>query len=220
MHQSLLETAQLTTVMEVDLTAVARLRDSSKAGFREREGISLTFLPFVALAAVEALQVFPQVNASLNPDGDTVTYPGAEHLGIAVDTLRGLLVPVIHDAGNLSVSQFSRKIADVAQRSRDGSITVDEMSGGTFTITNTGSLGALFDTPIVNYRQSAILGVGAIVERPAVVERQGGERSIAIRSMMYLALSYDHRILDGADAARYLGWVKNRLEAADFEEFA
>ncbi|OBF13729.1 2-oxo acid dehydrogenase subunit E2 [Mycobacterium sp. ACS4331] len=217
MHESLQSTAQLTSVVEVDVTEIARLRDKYKAEFAQREQLKLSFLPFFASAAVEALQVFPQVNSILDLDSGTVTYPDAESLGIAVDTDRGLLVPVIKNAASLSVPELARAIADVAERARTGTISIDEMSGGTFTITNTGSRGSLFDTPIVNSPQSAILGTGAVVERAAVVRCADGSREIAIRSTVYLALSYDHRVIDGADAARYLGWVKDRLERADFE---
>jgi pyruvate/2-oxoglutarate dehydrogenase complex dihydrolipoamide acyltransferase (E2) component len=217
MHESLQSTAQLTTVVEVDLTKIAVLRQRYKIAFAEREGVKLSFLPFLAAAAVEGLQVHPQINAALDLEAGTVTYPEAEHLGIAVDTARGLLVPVIRDAGSLSIAELARRISDVAERTRDASISPEEMSGGTFTLTNTGSRGALFDTPIVNYPQSAILGTGAVVERPAVVTAPNGTKTIEVRSLAYLALSYDHRIVDGADAARYLSWVKTRLEQAEFE---
>jgi pyruvate dehydrogenase E2 component (dihydrolipoamide acetyltransferase) len=201
MHESLQETAQLTTVVEVDLTAVATLRNEHKAAFAEREGVRLSFLPFLAKAAVEALQVHPQINSVLDLTAGTVSYPDGEHLGIAVDTERGLLVPVIANASDLSIADLARSIADLAERTRDATITPEEMSGGTFTLTNTGSRGALFDTPIVNYPQSAILGTGAVVERPGVVTAADGSKSIEIRSMMYLALSYDHRIVDPKDAS-------------------
>lgn len=217
MHQSLQETAQLSTVVEVDLTDIAQLRQLHKAAFAEREGVKLSFLPFLAKAAVEALQVYPQVNSVLDLPGGTVTYPDGEHLGIAVDTERGLLVPVISGASELTIAELARRISDLAERTRESTITPEEMSGGTFTLTNTGSRGALFDTPIVNYPQSAILGTGAVVERPAVVTAADGTKSIEIRSIMYLVLSYDHRIVDGADAARFLTHIKARLEAADFD---
>lgn len=217
MHQSLQETAQLSTVVEVDLTEIARLRDRHKAAFAEREGTKLSYLPFLVKAAVEALQVHPQINSELDLPAGTISYPTGEHLGIAVDTERGLLVPVVKDAGGLTIAELARCIADLAERSRDATITAEEMVGGTFTLTNTGSRGALFDTPIVNYPQSAILGTGAVVERPAVVKAEDGSKSIEIRSIMYLALSYDHRVVDGADAARFLTHVKARLEAADFD---
>ncbi len=215
MVESLHVSAQLTTVIEVDVTKIARLRDRAKARFEEREGVKLTFLPFFAVAACEALKQHPVVNSSV--EGDQITYHAAEHLGIAVDTERGLLVPVIHDAGNLNMGGVARKISDLAARTRDNKITPDELGGGTFTITNTGSRGALFDTPIVNQPQVAILGLGAIVKRPMVVPGEDGGETIAIRSMVYLALSYDHRVVDGADAARFLATLKERLEGGAFE---
>lgn len=215
MVESLHISAQLTTVIEVDVTKIARLRDKAKAKFEEREGVKLTFLPFFAVAVCEALKQHPVVNSSV--EGDQITYHAAEHLGIAVDTERGLLVPVLHDAGNLNMGGVARKIADLAARTRDNKITPDELGGGTFTITNTGSRGALFDTPIVNQPQVAILGLGAIVKRPMVVRGEDGGETIAIRSMVYLALSYDHRVVDGADAARFLVTLKERLEGGAFE---
>ena len=215
MVESLHISAQLTTVIEVDVTKIARLRDRAKARFEEREGVKLTFLPFFAVAVCEALKQHPVVNSSV--EGDQITYHAAEHLGIAVDTERGLLVPVIHDAGNLNMGGVARKISDLAARTRDNKITPDELGGGTFTITNTGSRGALFDTPIVNQPQVAILGLGAIVKRPMVVPGEDGGETIAIRSMVYLALSYDHRVVDGADAARFLTALKERLEGGAFE---
>ena len=215
MVESLQIIAQLTTVIEVDVTKIARLRDKAKAQFAEREGVNLTFLPFFAVAVTEALKQHPVLNSSI--DGDQVTYHGAEHLGIAVDTERGLLVPVIRDAGDLNIAGLSRKIADVAARTRDNKISPDELGGGTFTITNTGSRGALFDTPIINQPQVAILGIGAVVKRPMVMKGTDGGENIAVRSMVYLALSYDHRIVDGADAARFLVTLKERLEEGSFE---
>ncbi|NDC52305.1 MAG: 2-oxoglutarate dehydrogenase, E2 component, dihydrolipoamide succinyltransferase, partial [Actinobacteria bacterium] len=196
MLESLQTSAQLTTVVEVDITKIARLRDRAKATFEAREGVKLSFLPFFAVAACEALKQHPVVNASV--DGDQITYHGAEHLGIAVDTERGLLVPVIRDAGDLNMGGIARRIAEVATRTRENKITPDELGGGTFTLTNTGSRGALFDTPIINQPQVAILGVGSVVKRPMVVKGEDGGETIAIRSMVYLALSYDHRIVDGA----------------------
>ncbi|NLX00267.1 MAG: 2-oxoglutarate dehydrogenase, E2 component, dihydrolipoamide succinyltransferase [Actinomycetales bacterium] len=215
MVESLEVSAQLTTVVEVDVSRIARLRERAKEEFLKREGTKLSFLPFFAQAAVEALKAHPNVNASIN--GDEVTYHAAEHLGIAVDTVRGLLVPVIKDAGDLNIAGLARKIADLAARTRDSKITPDELSGGTFTITNTGSRGALFDTPIINQPQVAILGTGAVVKRPVVVEDDAGGSTIAIRPMCYLALTYDHRIVDGADAARFLTTMKARLEEGAFE---
>ena len=215
MVESLQVSAQLTTVVEVDVTAIARLRDRAKASFEAREGVKLSFLPFFAVAVCEALKQHPVLNASV--EGDQITYHGAEHLGIAVDTERGLLVPVIKDAGDLNIGGVARKIADVAARTRDNKISPDELGGGTFTLTNTGSRGALFDTPIINQPQVAILGLGAVVKRPMVMKGTDGGETIAVRSMVYLALSYDHRIVDGADAARFLVTLKDRLEAGRFE---
>ncbi len=215
MLESLQVSAQLTTVIEVDITKISRLRDKAKSGFEAREGVKLSFLPFFAVAVCEALKVHPVLNASV--EGDEITYHGAEHLGIAVDTERGLLVPVIKDAGDLNMGGIARRIADVAQRTRENKISPDELGGGTFTITNTGSRGALFDTPIINQPQVGILGVGAVVKRPMVVKGEDGGETIAIRSMVYLALSYDHRIVDGADAARFLSTLKERLEEGRFE---
>jgi pyruvate dehydrogenase E2 component (dihydrolipoamide acetyltransferase) len=215
MLESLHVSAQLTTVVEVDVTAIARLRDRAKASFEAREGTKLSFLPFFAVAVCEALKQHPVLNASVN--GDQITYHNAEHLGIAVDTERGLLVPVIRDAGDLNMGGVARKITDVAARTRDNKISPDELGGGTFTITNTGSRGALFDTPIINQPQVAILGLGAVVKRPMVMKGTDGGETIAVRSMVYLGLSYDHRIVDGADAARFLVTLKDRLEGGRFE---
>ena len=215
MVESLRVSAQLTTVVEADVTAIARLRDRAKADFEAREGVKLTFLPFFALAAVEALKMHPKLNAVI--DGDQVTYNDAEHLGVAVDTERGLMVPVIHNAGDLNIGGLARKIGDLAQRTRSGQVGPDELAGGTFTLTNTGSRGALFDTPIINQPQVAILGTGTVVRRPVVVEDAALGEVIAVRSMVYLALTYDHRLVDGADAARFLTTVKNRLEEGAFE---
>jgi pyruvate dehydrogenase E2 component (dihydrolipoamide acetyltransferase) len=217
MVESLQTSAQLTTVVEVDVTAIARLRERAKADFEAREGVKLTFLPFFALAAVEALKVHPRLNASIEPDGNQVTYHDAEHLGIAVDTERGLMVPVIRNAGDLNVGGLARKIGDLASRTRGGQVSPDDLAGGTFTLTNTGSRGALFDTPIINQPQVGILGTGTVVRRPVVVQDPALGEVIAVRSMVYLALSYDHRLVDGADAARFLGTVKARLEEGAFE---
>ena len=215
MVESLHVSAQLTTVVEVDVTKIARLRDQAKSNFEAREGVKLSFLPFFTVAVCEALKQHPVVNSSV--EGDQITYHSAEHLGIAVDTERGLLVPVIRDAGDLNMGGFARKIADLAARTRDNKVTPDELGGGTFTLTNTGSRGALFDTPIINQPQVAILGLGSIVKRPMVVKGADGGETIAIRSMVYLALSYDHRVVDGADAARFLVTLKDRLEIGAFE---
>jgi 2-oxoglutarate dehydrogenase E2 component (dihydrolipoamide succinyltransferase) len=215
MVESLRVSAQLTTVVEADVTAIARLRDLAKQDFEAREGVKLSFLPFFALAAVEALKVHPKLNAVI--DGDQVTYHDAEHVGIAVDTERGLMVPVIHNAGDLNIGGLARKIGDLANRTRSGQVAPDELAGGTFTLTNTGSRGALFDTPIINQPQVAILGTGTVVKRPVVVTDPALGEVIAVRSMVYLALTYDHRLVDGADAARFLITVKNRLEEGSFE---
>jgi 2-oxoglutarate dehydrogenase E2 component (dihydrolipoamide succinyltransferase) len=215
MVESLQVSAQLTTVVEADVTAIARLRERAKSDFEAREGVKLTFLPFFALAAVEALKVHPKLNALI--DGNQITYHDTEHVGIAVDTERGLMVPVIHGAGDLNIGGLARKIADLAQRTRSGHVGPDELAGGTFTLTNTGSRGALFDTPIINQPQVAILGTGTVVKRPVVVEDPALGEVIAVRSMVYLALTYDHRLVDGADAARFLTTVKNRLEEGAFE---
>ena len=215
MVESLKISAQLTTVVEVDVTKIDRLRNAAKASFEAREGVKLTFLPFFAVSVCEALKQHPVLNSSV--EGDQITYHAAEHLGVAVDTDRGLLVPVVKDAGDLNMGGIARKISDVAARTRENKITPDELGGGTFTLTNTGSRGALFDTPIINQPQVAILGLGAVVKRPMVVKGADGGETIAIRSMVYLALSYDHRVVDGADAARFLTTLKDRLEEGRFE---
>jgi pyruvate dehydrogenase E2 component (dihydrolipoamide acetyltransferase) len=216
MVESLAISAQLTTVVEADVTRIAKLRDQVKNDFAAREGVKLSFLPFFAKAAVEALRAHPSVNSSVDMAAGTVTYHDAENLGIAVDTERGLLVPVIQGAGDLSIAGIARKIADLAERTRSNKVTPDELGGGTFTLTNTGSRGALFDTPIINQPQVAILGVGSVVKRPVVVQDPDLGEVIAVRSMVYLALTYDHRIVDGADAARFLTTVRERLEAGQF----
>ena len=215
MVESLKISAQLTTVIEVDVTKIDRLRKAAKESFEAREGVKLTYLPFFAVAVCEALKQHPVLNSIV--EGDQITYHAAEHLGIAVDTDRGLLVPVVKDAGDLNMGGIARKITDVAARTRDNKITPDELGGGTFTITNTGSRGALFDTPIINQPQVAILGLGAVVKRAMVVKDADGGETIAIRAMVYLALSYDHRVVDGADAARFLVTLKQRLEEGRFE---
>jgi 2-oxoglutarate dehydrogenase E2 component (dihydrolipoamide succinyltransferase) len=216
MVESLEVSAQLTTVVEADVTRIANLRQRAKRDFETREGVRLSFLPFFAKAAVEALKAHPAVNSSIDLEAGTVTYHDTENLGIAVDTERGLLVPVIHEAGDLSLGGLARKIADLAERTRANKVTPDELGGGTFTLTNTGSRGALFDTPIINQPQVAILGTGSVVKRPVVVQDPELGEVIAVRSMVYLALTYDHRIVDGADAARFLGSVRERLEAGQF----
>jgi len=216
-RESLQNSAQLTQTFEVDMSRVAALRSAAKAPFAEREGVNLTFLPFFAKAVVEALKTHPNVNASYDEAGKEITYHGAEHLSIAVDTPAGLLSPVIHNAGDLSLAGLARAIADLAARSRTNRLKPDELSGGTFTITNIGSQGALFDTPILVPPQAAMLGTGAIVKRPVVVTDSLGGDTIAIRSMCFLPLTYDHRLVDGADAGRFLTTIKQRLEQAAFE---
>jgi pyruvate dehydrogenase E2 component (dihydrolipoamide acetyltransferase) len=211
---SMQTSAQLTSVVEVDVTLVARLRDRVKADFLAKTGQKLSFLPFFALAAAEALRAYPIINATI--DGETIVYPPQENISIAVDTERGLLTPVIRDAGSLDIAGLAAQIADLAARTRDNKLKPDELAGGTFTLTNTGSRGALFDTPIVFLPQSAILGTGIVTKKPVVISQDGSD-AIAIRSTVYLALSYDHRIVDGADAARFLVAVKNRLESGDFQ---
>jgi 2-oxoglutarate dehydrogenase E2 component (dihydrolipoamide succinyltransferase) len=215
MVEALHTQAQLTTVVEVDVTRVAALRARAKADFEAREGAKLTFLPFFTLAAVEALKAYPKINASITED--EIIYHGAENVGIAVDTPRGLVVPVIREAGDLNLAGIARKIADLAIRTRENKLSPDELAGGTFTITNTGSGGALIDTPIVPVGQVAILGTGTVVKRPAVVTDTDGNEAIGVRSMCYIFLSYDHRLVDGADAARFLAAVKTRIEEGAFE---
>lgn len=217
MVESLQISAQLTTVVEADVTRIAKLRDRAKAGFATREGLKLSFLPFFALATCEALREFPQLNASIDVDAGTVTYHGDENLGIAVDSERGLVVPVIHSAGNLNLTGLARKIDDLASRTRANRISPDELGGGTFTLTNTGSRGALFDTPILNQPQVGILGTGIVTKKPAVIDDPDLGEIIAVRSSVYLSLTYDHRIVDGADAARFLTFIKRRLEEGAFE---
>ncbi|TAL41522.1 MAG: 2-oxoglutarate dehydrogenase, E2 component, dihydrolipoamide succinyltransferase [Salinibacterium sp.] len=211
---SMQTSAQLTSVVEVDVTLVAAFRDRYKADFKAKTGVNLSFLPFFALAAAEALTAYPIINATI--EGDNIVYPPQENISIAVDTERGLLTPVIRNASALNLAGFAKEIADLADRTRNNKLTPDELAGGTFTLTNTGSRGALFDTPIVFLPQSAILGTGIVSKKAVVVSDNGGD-AIAIRSMVYLALSYDHRIVDGADAARFLVAVKDRLESGDFE---
>ncbi|GAA1822343.1 2-oxoglutarate dehydrogenase, E2 component, dihydrolipoamide succinyltransferase [Nocardioides marinus] len=217
MNESLAVSAQLTQVVEVDVTNVARLRDQVKAEFAAREGVKLSFLPFFAKAAVDALKQHPKLNATIDDEAGEVTFHDHEHVAFAVDTDKGLLTPVVKDAGDLSISGLSKKIADVAARTRTNKIGPDELSGGTFTITNLGSVGALFDTPIINQPQVAILGPGAVVKRPVVIDDPNLGETIAVRHMVYLALTYDHRLVDGADAGRFLQEVKQRLESGSFE---
>jgi 2-oxoglutarate dehydrogenase E2 component (dihydrolipoamide succinyltransferase) len=216
-RESLQATAQLTQTHEVDMTRIVGLRARTKTAFAEREGVNLTFLPFIARAAIDALKIHPNINASYNEDSKEITYYDAEHLGFAVDTEQGLLSPVIHNAGDLSLAGLARAIADIAARARSGDLRPDELSGGTFTITNIGSQGALFDTPILVPPQAAMLGTGAIVKRPRVVVDDSGNESIGVRSICYLPLTYDHRLIDGADAGRFLTTIKHRLEEGAFE---
>ncbi|MGH3860376.1 2-oxo acid dehydrogenase subunit E2, partial [Actinokineospora sp.] len=217
MVESLQTAAQLTQVVEVDVTKIAKLRSKAKSAFEQREGVKLTFLPFFAKATVEALKQHPKLNASISEDGTEVTYHGTENLGIAVDTDRGLLTPAIRDAGGLNIAGLAHKIADVAERTRANKVTPDELFGATFNLTNLGSQGALWDSPIIQLPQVGILGVGLVVKRPVVLTDENGDDTIAVRSMVYLALTYDHRLVDGADAGRFLTAVKNRLEEGAFE---
>jgi pyruvate dehydrogenase E2 component (dihydrolipoamide acetyltransferase) len=216
-RESLQATAQLTQTHEVDMTRIVGLRAKTKSAFAEREGVNLTFLPFIARATIDALKIHPNINASYNEDSKEITYYDAEHLGFAVDTEQGLLSPVIHNAGDLSLAGLARAIADIAARARSGDLRPDELSGGTFTITNIGSQGALFDTPILVPPQAAMLGTGAIVKRPRVVVDDTGNESIGVRSICYLPLTYDHRLVDGADAGRFVTTIKHRLEEGAFE---
>jgi pyruvate dehydrogenase E2 component (dihydrolipoamide acetyltransferase) len=216
MVESVQVSAQLTATVEVDLTAISQIRAKVKDDFKKREGASLSYLPFITMAAVEALKVYPKVNATIDTEAGEITYPDAEHVGIAVDTEKGLLVPVIKDAGDLNLTGIAKKIADLAARTRQNKVTPDELSGGTFTITNYGSAGTLMDTPIINQPQVAILGTGALVKRPVVLNDANLGQVIAVRDMMYLSMSYDHRLVDGADAARFLSTLKARLEEGDF----
>jgi pyruvate dehydrogenase E2 component (dihydrolipoamide acetyltransferase) len=216
MVESLQVSAQLTATVEVDATEISRIRAKVKDDFKKREGATLSYLPFIAKAAVEALKAYPKLNATIDTEERTVTYPDAEHLGIAVQTERGLLVPVIKDAGDLSISGLAKRIADLAARTRQNKVTPDELIGGTFTITNYGSAGTLMDTPIINQPQVAILGTGALVKRPVVIADPRLGEVIAIRDVMYLSLSYDHRLIDGVEAAQFLSTLKARLEEGDF----
>ncbi len=217
MVDSLHTSAQLTTVVEADVTKIARLRQRAMTDFERREGVRLSFLPFFTLATLEALKMHPKLNALVDTEKGEVTYYDVEHLGIAVDTDRGLLVPVIRNAGDLNIGGLARKIDDLARRTRSGQVSPDELSGGTFTLTNTGSRGAIFDTPIINQPQVAILGTGAVVKRPVVLDDPQLGEVIAVRCVAYLALTYDHRLVDGADAARFLTTVKTRLEEGTFD---
>jgi len=211
---SMQQTAQLTSVVEVDVTEIAELRQVVKDAFVQKTGVKLSFLPFFVKAAAEGLQTYPIINAVV--EGETIVYPATENISIAVDTERGLLTPVLKSAGGMNLAEIAQHISDLAERTRTNQLSPDELAGGTFTVTNTGSRGALFDTPVVFLPQVAILGTGIVQKKPVVVTHQGAD-SIAIRQTVYLALSYDHRIVDGADAARFLTMVKNRLEAGDFD---
>ena len=217
MRESLQNSAQLTQVTEVDMTAVSALRKAKKEEFQQKHGVKLTYLPFFAKAVAEALQAYPRVNATFDVEAGEISYPDSENLGIAVDTERGLLVPVVKNAGDLSIAGLAKAIDDVASKTRDGKISPDLLSGGTFTITNIGSFGALFDTPIINHPEVGILGTGAIKRRPQVVTTEDGTEAIAIRDMAYLPLTYNHELVDGADAGRFLKAIKNRLENGSFE---
>ncbi|MDQ6527086.1 2-oxoglutarate dehydrogenase, E2 component, dihydrolipoamide succinyltransferase [Nocardioides sp. LHD-245] len=217
MVESLHVSAQLTQVVEIDVTNIARLRESVKAEFQAREGVKLTYLPFFTKAAIDTLKQHPSLNANLDLDKGEITYYDRENVAFAVDTEKGLLTPVVKDAGDLSISGLAKKIADVAERTRTNKIGPDELSGGTFTITNLGSFGALWDTPIINQPQVAILGPGAVVKRPVVIDDEDLGETIAVRHMVYFALTYDHRVVDGADAGRFLRDLKKRLEAGQFE---
>ena len=217
MRESLQNTSQLTQVTEVDVTPIAVLRKSTKDAFQQKHGVKLTYLPFFIKAVIEALQIHPEMNAQLSEDGKQIEYFDHEHIGIAVDTPRGLLVPVIKDAGSLSIAGISKAIDDLADRTRNNQIKPDELSGGTFSVTNIGSFGAIMDTPIINYPQSGILGVGTIVRRPMVVPAADGSESVAIRDMVYLPLTYNHELVDGADAGRFLKTIRERLQEGDFE---
>ena len=215
MMESLHGMAQLTTAVEVDLTRIAKLRARVKDDFAAREGAKLTYLPFLMMAAVEGLKTYPQLNSTI--DGDKIVYHGSENIGMAADTERGLVVPVIRNAGDLNLAGLARQIGDLGGRAKGNKLTPDDLAGATFTITNTGSGGALWDTPIVPAPQVGILGTGTITKRPVVIQNAEGDDTIAIRSMMYLFLSYDHRMVDGGDAARFLTFMKKRLEEGAFE---
>jgi 2-oxoglutarate dehydrogenase E2 component (dihydrolipoamide succinyltransferase) len=209
--------ADLTQVVEVDVTDIARLRDRAAAQFAAREGVELDFFPFFALAAIEALKGHPKLNAVIDSSSYEVTYHSIENVGVEVDTERGLLVPVVKDAGDLNLGGLARKFADLAERAHTGDLNPDELSGGTFTLTDAGSIDALFETPIIHQPQVAILSTGAVKKRPVVVDDPELGEVIAVRSMVYLALTHDHRLIDSADAARFLHSVRERLEEGAFE---
>ncbi|MEU5684489.1 2-oxoglutarate dehydrogenase, E2 component, dihydrolipoamide succinyltransferase [Streptomyces venezuelae] len=217
MMKALHSQAQLTSVVEVDITKLMKLRAKAKDSFAAREGVKLSPMPFFVKAAAQALKAHPVINARINEDEGTITYFDSENIGIAVDAEKGLMTPVIKGAGDLNIAGISKKTAELAGKARGGGLTPDDMSGATFTISNTGSRGALFDTVIVPPNQAAILGIGATVKRPVVINHPDLGETIAVRDMTYLSLSYDHRLVDGADAARYLTAVKAILEAGEFE---
>ncbi|MFI6806182.1 2-oxoglutarate dehydrogenase, E2 component, dihydrolipoamide succinyltransferase [Streptomyces luteogriseus] len=216
MVKALHEQAQLSSVVEVDVTRLMKLRARAKDAFAAREGVKLSPMPFFVKAAAQALKAHAPINAKINEAEGTITYFDTENVGIAVDSEKGLMTPVIKHAGDLNLAGIAKATADLAGKVRANKITPDELSGATFTISNTGSRGALFDTIIVPPGQVAILGIGATVKRPAVIETEEGT-VIGVRDMTYLTLSYDHRLVDGADAARYLTAVKAILEAGEFE---
>jgi 2-oxoglutarate dehydrogenase E2 component (dihydrolipoamide succinyltransferase) len=216
MMKALHSQAQLTSVVEVDVTRLMRLRGQAKDAFAAREGVKLSPMPFYVKAAAQALKAHPVINARINEDEGTITYFDSENIGIAVDSEKGLMTPVIKGAGDLNIAGIAKKTAELAANVRASKITPDDLAGATFTISNTGSRGALFDTVIVPPNQAAILGIGATVKRPVVLETPDGT-TIGVRDMTYLSLSYDHRLVDGADAARYLTAVKEILEAGEFE---
>ncbi|MBM7050721.1 2-oxoglutarate dehydrogenase, E2 component, dihydrolipoamide succinyltransferase [Rothia sp. ZJ1223] len=217
MVESLATSAQLTTVQEIDLTRLVALRNKAKDGFAAREGAKLTFLPFFTKAVTEALQQFPQFNSSMSDDFKEITYHGSENIGLAVDTPKGLLVPVVKDAGDLNIAGLAKKIGDIAKRARDGQVGPEELSGSTFTISSTGQTGGVFFTPIINQPNVAILGIGSTNKRPAIIQDAEGNDVIAVRSLAYFSLTYDHRVVDGADAGRFLNFLKQRLEEAAFD---
>ena len=216
MSESLRIGAQLTAVQEVDVSGISEVRNRVKGQFREAEGISLSYLPFFVRSLVEACLEFPQFNASIDESGTHVTYHDGVHVGIAVDTPRGLVVPVLRDVQGMSVPEIARGIAEAAAKVRDGRAGPDDLTGSTITVSNIGGAGSLTDTPIINHPEVAILGTGAVVRRPRAVLDSSGVERIEIRSVCSLPLTYDHRLIDGADAGRFLGVIRKRLEAADF----
>ncbi|MGD7003190.1 2-oxoglutarate dehydrogenase, E2 component, dihydrolipoamide succinyltransferase [Corynebacterium halotolerans] len=216
MVESLQTTAQLTHVQEVDMTRVAELRKANKQAFQDKYGANPTYLVFIVKAVAEALVSHPNVNASYNAETKEMTYHADVNIGIAVDTPQGLLVPVIKKAQELTLPEIAKEIVDLADRARNKKLRPDDLSGGTFTVTNIGSEGALLDTPVLTPPQAGILGTAAIEKRPVVVTDEGVD-SIAIRQMAYLPFTYDHQVVDGADAGRFVTTIKDRLETADFD---